>query len=169
MPPIRCQEKPYRMPPATALRPKGLSSALRGGRDSEEKNVVFNQDGTYEDLGANLFCEEHDISEGGRDFKEQAFVRSQGKWQVKDGRLVLTNNDRTAFWDQAPHDNGDPAKSICRYDILRTADGFLRLRLGPIKRRSAALSFFIAPRKSQSRKNSRQCRRNFAACWRRRS
>jgi hypothetical protein len=121
---------------------KLLVGAWRGGRDSEEKSVVFNQDGTYEDLGANLFCEEHDISESGRGFKEQAFVRSQGNWQVKDGRLVLTNNDRTAFWDQAPSKNSDPAKSTCRYDILRSDDGFLRLRLVPNQTTQRSTFFF---------------------------
>ena len=121
---------------------KLIVGTWRGGRDSEEKNVVFNQDGTYEDLGANLFCEEHDVSESGRDFKEQAFVRSQGSWQVKDGRLVLTNNDRTAFWDQASSDNGDHAKSTCRYDILRSEDGFLRLWLVPNQTTQRGTFFF---------------------------
>ncbi len=108
-----------------------IVGAWDAGGEGAGKQIVFNQDGTYEDHGVNVYCEEHEVSSAEKTYMQQVFVRSQGKWRLEDGRLVLANNDRIAFWDKASNDDGNRTNATCCYEILRLDDGLLRLRLIP--------------------------------------
>ncbi|HEY2883055.1 MAG TPA: hypothetical protein VGJ15_11490 [Pirellulales bacterium] len=121
---------------------KLLVGAWRGGRDSEEKEIVFKQDGAYDDLGANIFCEEHEVFSGDRRYKEQMYVRGQGTWRVADDELVLSNNGRIPYWSSDQREPADLEKSTCRFQIVRLDDNFLRLRIVPVETTQRRTWFF---------------------------
>ena len=139
---------PDQKPPFDKL----IVGAWNVGSEGESKLIVFSQDGSYEDRGVNLFCEEQDVSTAGlsrvnQEFVAsqgpwQVFVASQGTWQVQDNRLVLANNDRIALWDKAQADGGTRVNTSCRFDILRLDNGLLRLRLVPDRTTQHGTFFF---------------------------
>ncbi len=130
---------PDQKPPFAKL----IVGAWNVGSERESKLIVFNQDGSYEDRGVNLFCEEQELRNSVEVIRvDQVFVASQGTWQVQDNRLVLANNDRIAFWDKAQTDGNTRVNTNCRFDILHLDNGLLRLQLVPDRTTQHGTFFF---------------------------
>jgi hypothetical protein len=99
-------------------------------RDAAGKEVVFAADGTYADLGVNVYVTTYSGTEGTNNnpFTRTSRDRGDGGWKIADGKLNLTKDVATHYWtgqtdgkDSAPH-VGKPLT------ILRLDDQFLRLK-----------------------------------------
>jgi hypothetical protein len=124
------------------LNAKRIVGAWQGGLTGEERSVVFKQDGSYEDLGANIFCEEHEIVSSEKKYKRQVFVRGQGNWHFEGDHLVLSNNSRIAYWSSDQREPTGVRNSTCRFQIVRLDDNLLRLRVMPIETTEKSTLFF---------------------------
>jgi beta-lactamase regulating signal transducer with metallopeptidase domain len=96
--------------PTKESQEKLLVGVWRGGRDSDEKDIVFHDDGTYEDLDAQI-------------------MYGNGNWTIQNG-LVLTNTDSSVLWKRDGKDSSkeNPMQRRAVYQILRLDHDFLRLK-----------------------------------------
>jgi hypothetical protein len=131
-----------RMPPDQKSAAKLIVGAWLGGLTGDDRAVVFGQDGTFEDLGANIFCEEHEIVSAERKYKQQVFVRGQGNWRFEGDHLVLSNSSRIPYWSSDQREPTGVRNSTCRFQIVRLDDNLLRLRVIPVETTEKTTLFF---------------------------
>ncbi len=105
-------------------------------RDPAGKRVVFFKDGTYDDLGVNIFVHIGHSQDGKNSAPETYRNRGQGTWKLHSGILQLTNDSDASFWSaERKSANTSDAKfpEGTEFRILRLDDSFLRMTFSPLK------------------------------------
>jgi hypothetical protein len=98
-------------------------------RDAGQKEVIFFEDGTYEDFGANIFGVGSYVTRNNTRSFVTHFKRGQGRWILDASSLTLLQDDNTRFWNRHGKAESKPErpKSKSQYQVLRLDDSFLRV------------------------------------------
>jgi beta-lactamase regulating signal transducer with metallopeptidase domain len=95
-------------------------------RDQAGNRVIFFDDGTYDDLGVEIFVRQLQQRQGYPTRVER--LRGQGDWSIREGYVHLTNDASQRYWDKDAKSIGQNDRpQECAFSIRRLDDNFLRL------------------------------------------
>jgi hypothetical protein len=103
-----------------------------------DKEVIFSEDGTYEDLGADIFIRDpnEDKKEGKTDGKSDGKLRpldrqrGQGDWRIMDDCLHISQDNASDLWRTKRQPHSRPIaipRPSCYFRIVKLDDSCLRL------------------------------------------